>query len=173
MATLDYMIYDTALVSTTAGVEHILFQVGQGAQPTKGKQITNMRGSGSFPEQEKFTVRRIGVTPDDIFSADDLLSLYHFSLLTIEYNNVKVLEAPLQCFADKASFGGVNSQGSATDFSAFGTDGNGYMFNEPLVIQGGKNIRATVLQGIAVDSADLRLKVVMYGTLDSPDINIT
>jgi hypothetical protein len=165
MPTYDYMLYDTALFGTTANTDHVLFQEGQGTSASKGRTITNMRGGASLPTNENFVIHKIGVHIDDIMSEDDIAGLFFGSLLTLEYINQKVLEAPLYIFSDHNMFGGVQSQASASDFVSFGQEGMGYTFKSPRVLTGGESFKVTITQGLALDSASLDVKCVLYGEL--------
>ena len=173
MATLDYPIYDTALFGTVASTTHTLFQSGQGSSSTKGATITNARGSGQFPDRESFTVRRIGIHVDDIaLSDDDIQGLFMGALLTMNYNNVKVLQAPLYMFSDMNSVSGIKTEASASAFDFFGLDGYGYKLEKPLIIQGGKSFNVEVFQNLALDTTNMDIKCVLYGLLDTPDISV-
>lgn len=171
MAKLDYPIYDTVDLSTTAGTDHVLFQTGQGSSATRTKEQTNMRGGGEFPSSEKFTIKGIGVHVDSSsFSDDDLQGLFVLSTLTLTYNNVKLLQAPAYLFSDRNRVGGVKTEATASSFDYFGQEGMGYMLSQPILVEGGKNLSVEFHQGLAVDTANIELKVVLYGELDSPDI---
>lgn len=173
MAILDYPIYDTALFGTTANTTHTLFQSGQGSSSAKGATITNARGSGQFPDRESFKVLRIGVHVDDIgLSDDDIQGLFMGSYLTFNYNNVKVMQAPTYLFSDKNDVQGIKTEASASAFDYFGQSGTGYMLTKPLVIQGGKQFNVEIFQALALDNANMDIKCVLYGELDTPDISI-
>lgn len=173
MATLTYPIYDTVQLSDSAAQTHVLFQVGQGVDTNHQFPFTNMRGSGQFPDKEFFTVRKIGLHIDGVgFSDDDIQGLFINSLVTLNYNNVKVLQAPAYIFSDLNMVQGVKTESSASAFDYFGQAGNGFTLNETLTIKGGKSFNVEYYQSLAVDTDGLDLKVVLYGMLETPDINV-
>lgn len=173
MPKLHYPIYDTALFGDSAGVTHTLFQQGQGSASTKGFTITNARGSGQFPERESFTIERIAFHVDDIsLSDDDIIGLFTGSILTLEYNNVKVLQAPLYMFSDLNASSGIKTEASASAFDYFGQYGSGFTMKIPLMIQGGKNFKVEIYQALALDTASQDMKLTLDGVLDTPDITV-
>ena len=173
MAELDYPIYDTMVWGTTANTKHTLFQSGQGSGGGNGEQLTNMRGSGQFPDKEDFTVSRIGVHVNNVtLTADDIAGLFVNSILTINYNNVKILQAPLYNFSDKNAVQGTYSEASASDFNYFGQLGEGYKLSKPFTIRGGKSFNIEVLQGLALDAVSQNILVTMFGMLNTPDITV-
>jgi len=174
MAILSYPIYDTALFGTTASTTHTLFQSGQGSSATKGYTITNMRGSGQFPDRENFTIKRIGIHIDDIgLSDDDIQGLFMGSILTVNYNNVKILQIPSYMASDKNDIQGIKTEASASAFDYFGQRGDGYVLDHPRTVNGGKNFSVDLFQALALDSASMDIKVVLYGDLDSPDLSLS
>lgn len=173
MGQLHYPIYDTALFGTTASAEHVLFQNGQGSATNKGVGITNMRGNGQFPSSESFILNGFKVHVDDSLTADDIRDLFHGSILTFRYDNQTITQIPLYMASDKNAFSGVNNQGTAADFVALGQEGMGFMFALPINMEGGTGFDVTILQGKAVDNADMDIKVVMDGILTVNSINVT
>lgn len=172
MAKLDYPIYDTAVFGTTANNKTTLFQSGQGSGGGNGEAITNMRGSGQFPDRETFEIMKIGIHINTIsLTDDDIQGLFVNSILTLNYNNVKMLQAPLYMFSDLNAVQGIKTESTASPFDMFGQEGKGYDLRKPLVIQGGKSFNVEILQGLAVDNASQNLYCVLYGMLDAPDIN--
>lgn len=173
MAELDYPIYDTAFLADSAGVNHVLFQQGQGTGTNKTPQFTNMRGSGQFPDKESFELKGIGLHIDSTgFSKEDVADLFHGCYVTVTYNNVKIMQAPAYLFSDRNAYNGVVELASAAAFQAFGQEGKAYMLTKPVMVKGGKNFTLEFYQALAVDTANLDLKVVLYGTLISPDITV-
>lgn len=168
---LSYPIYDTALFGTTANTTHQLFTVAQGGSSTKGQTITNMRGNSQFPQQEKFTIKRVGITIDDVLSDDDIQGLFYGSIFTVIYNNTNVLQVPSAMCSYRNSVSGVKTEATASAFDFFGLEGDGYMLDKPLEVQGGKQFRAELIQALAVDSANLDIKVILFGDLDAPSIS--
>ena len=169
MARYDYPLYDTALFGTTANTTHTLFQNGQGSSSTKGSNITNMRGGGQLPDKERFYIKGVGVHVDDIgLSDDDIQGLFMGSILTIEYDNLKVFQVPTYICSDKNRVGGVKTEATASAFDYFGQEGDAYQFSNEIFIEGGKNITVTITQPLAMDTASMDIKVVLYGDLDTP-----
>ena len=172
MAKIDYTIYDTALFGTTANTDHDLFTIAQGGASNKGKTITNMRGNSQFPVGEAFTIHKIGVTIDDVLTDDDIQGLFLGSTLELIYNNTTVFLVPTAQLSYRNAVQGIKTEASASAFDFFGLMGDGHEFKAPLTIQGGKNFRGILHQGLAVDNASMDIKVMLIGMLDSPNINL-
>lgn len=173
MALLTYPIYDTIDLSTSAGVDHTLFQTGQGSSPPRTKAQTNMRGAGSFPESENFIVQGLGIHVDSSgFSDDDLQGLFVLSIVTFVYNNIKVLQMPAYKLSDLNAVSGVKTESTATAFDYFGQEGRGFMLEHHIQIIGGRPFSVEFHQGLAVDTANIELKFTMFGTLDAKDIRL-
>lgn len=173
MAKLSYPIYDTIFLSDSAGQLHTLFQQGQGTGTTKTPVYTNARGSGQFPDRETFKVNRFGLHIDGIgFSDDDIAGLFVNSYVTLNYNNVKIFQVPSYLLSDKNAISGIKTEASASAFDYFGQYGDGFVLDNPITIQGGKNFNIEFYQSLAVDTANLNVKLTMFGELDSPDISV-
>lgn len=172
MAILTYPIYDTVDLSDSAAQTHTLFTQGQGTSSTKTFVQTNMRGSGQFPDRENFTIKGIGLHVNAVgFSDDDIQGVFVNSIFRINYNNVKVLEMPAYKLSDLNAVSGIKTESTASPFDYFGQEGMGFMLDNPITIEGGKNFNAEFYQALAVDTAGLDLLVTLFGDLDSPDIN--
>lgn len=167
MARTDYLFYDTALLGTTAGTAHVLFQQGQSSVSGKEPSITNMRGNGSFPDRTNFTIHKFGVHIDDTFTEDDVLTLFHSSIFKFEYNDNKIYEIPLHLLSDKNMVGGILGQATASDFIYAGQEGDGYNLTMPFEILGGTSFSITITQGKALSANNLDLKVYMNGIIDT------
>lgn len=173
MAEFTYPLYDTARFGTTANTTHTLFQNGQGSNSGNDKTLTNMRGSGQLPDRESFTLRKIGIHIDDVgLSDDDIHGLFMSSVLTVYYNNVKILQIPAYMASDKNRVSGIKTESTASPFDYFGQDGDGFVLDIPRIIEGGKSFSVELFQALAMDSSNLSIKVVLYGDLSAPDISV-
>lgn len=168
MADLTYVLYDTAAFGATAGTEHVLFQVTQGADSTHVEAFTNMRGNGSLPQEEAFEISLIGVMADFDMTEAEVAEVFRASFLEIRVSDETVLKAPLSCFAYRNSYGGAYSQGTAADNAIIGLAGDGFVLTIPVQIRGGTSFRIRVYQGTAMSGASKNVKVMLFGRLTRP-----
>ena len=95
MSEFDFVLYDTAPFGASADTEHVLFQVAQGADSTHTESFTNMRGSGSLPQDEAFLVNKVGISVD--FGPDDneVDGVWINSFIEVRISDETVFKAPL------------------------------------------------------------------------------
>lgn len=165
MANLSYPLYDTAFFGNAAGVERTLFQEAQGATANATKANTNSRGAGQLPTNEKFIIKSVHVFPDADLTLADIDDMFEQSYLEIRLNDETMLIAPLRMFASHSSYGGHFGQAAAAAAELIGLQGDGFMLDNPIEINGGNAFRVIVFQGTALSAASLRVKVVLNGTL--------
>src|SRR5574341_961390 len=96
MPNLDWMLWDVAVLSTTAGVTHSLFQARENQDSSNPKHKTNMRGAGSLPTGEEFLIRKIEVFPDTQLAQADIHALVDSSYITVSVGDRAMFEAPLR-----------------------------------------------------------------------------
>lgn len=163
---IRYQMYDTAIFSTSLAGEQVLFGVAQGADATHNKGYTNSRGAGSFPQNEKFVIDRIGVFCDEnnVLPAD-LINLWRQSYLEIRVQDVTQWLSPLRSLAYQNAFGGHYSQTAAANGTAVGLMGDGYELDIPIEVAGGAAFKVIVNQGTVLATATQQIKVVLDGLL--------
>jgi len=165
--TIRYVLYDTAPFGTSAGVDHELFQVAEGADSTHVESYTNSLGAGSLPTEYKFTVEKIEVFPDQDVSQADLQKIWKDSLLELKVAEKTYVKAPLQLFAASQGYQGHYTQGTASDANMVSMKGEGFVLDPPVEIPGGTKFRVRVYQGTALSSAT-NVKVCLIGKLERP-----
>lgn len=165
---LSYGLYDTADFGTSANTEHTLFQNAQGSSSTQTKSKTNMRGSGSLPSNESFTIEEIHISSDFNLTAADYQNMWIDSYIEVRISDDTVLLLPLKNCASMNAFSGTYTQASAADEAVIGLMGNGLKLSNPITINGGESFRVSLYQGTALSAATGSVKCVLYGTLDRP-----
>lgn len=167
---LDYVIYDTAVFGTVANFENVLFQVSQGSDATHTENFTNARGAGTFPQEESFLVKHIGVVADfNTATPEDYQLMWYASFLELRVSDKTLLKAPLHWFAHRNAYQGHYSQAAAADNALIGLMGDGYMLENPISIKGGTSFRVRVVQGTALSAVSKNVKVNMRGLLSIPN----
>lgn len=161
-----YPLYDTVDFGNAANVETSLFTQAVGSSG-KGKTITNMRGDGQLPSNESFTIQKIGFMVDDALALADYEAMWNLSYIEMLYNQVQVLIAPLKIFCMRNSFGGHFELSAAAAQELIGLEGDGYELPLEFLIKGGNQFRVNVFQGTALSAANLGMKVVLFGILDT------
>lgn len=161
---LDWIWYDTALFAAVAGAEFRLFQTVQGADANHLERDTNMNGSGAFPGQEKFTLKRIFASIDfDVNTALDYISWHINGVAELVVNNQTVFKAPLLVLPAYSQYTGMFTLAVAADQVAIGKAGDGYTFKKPIEIGGGVNFVLRVIQGLAISAGPERIKFCLEG----------
>lgn len=161
----NFAIYDTAVLGTTAKTVHTMFQVAVSQSATADRFYTNMRGNGIFPNQENFLIKKLFVFPDANFNEDDRENYFLNSYLSIIYKDQLVLSVPSRLAVGRASYGGHFTQGTAADEALIGLEGDGYMLELPLLIEGGNSFKVEYGQGVAMSAGSQNIKVVLDGRL--------
>ncbi len=165
MAEFSTTLYDTAVFGVAANTEHVLFQVTQGADATHTEAFTNMRGNGSLPQQESFTIQRIKFIVDCILAAADIPKVFNGSFLELRISDETVFKAPLVMCLAHSHWGGAVNLAVAADKVAAGIEGNGYYLELPIELPGGTSFRVRVVQTLATAGASMNMKVVLDGKL--------
>lgn len=167
MADLHYVLYDTATFGTTAGTNHLLFQVGEGVDASHPESITNMRGNASLPTEEKFTLYRIHVWPEQEIAEADLYKLTDQALLELRVSDKTLIKIPLRLALSHNAWGGHFTQGTAANRVAIGPEGNGFELQNPIDLPGGTRFAVRIYQDKAF-TATCRVKVALEGVLSMP-----
>lgn len=163
-ATFDYDLFDSVVFGTTAALIQALFQTAEGADATHTRQFTNMRGAGSLPTAESFTVRSIHVVSEVSPPQADIEKIYQDSWLEFILNNLSILRSPLRMFASSSDWYGHFTQAAAADITVLGAGGMGRNLAIPVVIPGGTAFKVNVYNGTAL-SANHTLRVLLRGDL--------
>ena len=166
--TIKYVLYDTAEFGASAGVDHELFQVAEGADSTHVEHFTNSRGAGALPPEESFLVEEIQVFPDPDLSQADAQLVWKDSFLEVKVGDRTYLKAPLQLFAASQGFQGHYTQGTAADANMTSMKGEGFKLDPAIEIPGGTKFRVRVYQGTALSGANKSVKVCLIGKLTRP-----
>lgn len=167
MADLRYFLYDTAVFGTTAGTEHVLFQVAQGGDATHTEDFTNSRGAGSLPSEERFVCDRIGVFVDAAIADAEVEKVFTGSFLEIRVADKSVFKAPLKVCAGYGGWSGHFTQATAANRALIGPAQGYCHLDIPIEIPGGTAFRVRVYQKTALAAA-ANVKVVLGGVLSTP-----
>lgn len=165
---LSYPIYDTALFGTTDNTTHVLFQILEGGDATHTSDFTNARGAGQFPQQEKFTIRKISVAMESnetLANADDW---FLDGFIQVYIANQIMLQAPLLTVVDHSGFQGHFTQAVAADLALIGKAGMGYHLDPVLVVGGGVAFKVVIYQGTVVAANNTKVKCILDGILNRP-----
>lgn len=166
---LTYPIFDTLVMGVAVQAEQALFQVQQGGDATHTKSFTNMRGAGAFPNQEKFTVYKIGVFVDfNVILPADLYNVWIGNYLELRVADQTMIQAPLRMFAQYNAFNGHYSQAAAANGTMGGIQNDGYELPQPVVIPGGTAFRVNIPQTVVLSVASINVRVILHGDLDRP-----
>jgi hypothetical protein len=167
MADYRYVLYDTATFNTSGSTNHILFQVGEGADSSHPEYITNMRGNGALPTEEAFTVQRIHVWNEQEVAEADIFDLTDQSLLELRVSDKTLLKIPLRLALSHVEAGGHFTQATAAARAIIGHTGYGFELPEAITIPGGTRFSVRVYQSNAFN-ASTRVKVALEGILSMP-----
>ena len=160
---MDWCLWDVASFSTAAAV-HELFQNRSGSDSNNPKHKTNMRGSGSLPVNEKFTIRKIGLQFDNQVALADVFALTDSAYVEIVVSDRIVCELPLIAIVDRNSYNGAIELASAAAQAAIGRPGDGYGFREPIELSGGDSFSVRITQTTVLSAAE-DVRVNLYGDL--------
>ena len=164
MPDFSFVLYDRAQFGTTPNVEHILFQVAQGAVATATESATNSRAAGQLPVNEEFEIRKIAITPDANMPQNDAAIWFVNGFFEFRLIDRVVLKAPLKLFVSHAAYSGHFTQATATNAANVGLVGDGFALDIPIVIRGGDNFRPRIFQGTAL-SAAANIHLLLIGVL--------
>ena len=162
MADLTYTLYDTVTFSTTGAQTLRLFQVAEGGDSSHPESVTNMRGNGSLPAEEAFSLERIGVVVESAEIATGDVDLLFDSVIEIVVGDRSMFKAPLAILADRPGFAVSTSSGSRLVIT-----GEGYRLPTPIDIPGGTSFYVRFSQPDGASSA-YKAKVLLHGTLTRP-----
>jgi len=163
--TLDFILYDTAPLGTTANVEHNLFQNPQGSTATHTEDYTNMIGAGTLPEKLKFTIKKISVSLETGAASVDIRTAYLKSFLELIIGGRSYIKAPLIKFADAEGLRGHFAQATAATENMMSMIGEGFKLELPQTIEGGTPFRVRLFQVTAMGTAR-QMKVMLTGILE-------
>src|SRR6267142_4480250 len=143
MPKYDYVIFYTWIAGATANDEFQLFQVQQNGDATHTEQFTNMRGPGSFPQDETFVLDRIGIIVDHDIIQADVTKLFMGGFLEIRQVDRTVLKAPLSLFSEANAYGGSDTTTAAANGNVIGLLGSGFQLRPgmEITLNGGQGFR--------------------------------
>lgn len=168
MPDYSWMLYDTAVFGTSAGVTSSLFQVSEGGDATHTSDFTNSRGAGVIPTNEKFLINWIGVTFESNIVEADVDDWYVAGYVRIFIANLICFHAPILPLIAHSAFSGVLAQAAAANRALVNRLGNGYNFRQPLSLKGGDAFKVEVYQGTLLATASMRVKILLDGILTRP-----
>ena len=168
MPDLSYVLYDTAPFAAAANVEFLLFKVAFGGDATHIESFTNMRGAGSLPVGEKFTIKKISVVLDSFSTViDDVLKATVSSFFDIRVNDQSLFKAPSSLLIDASAYGGSYQLAAAAAHNGLGLLGNGYELENPIMVPGGTAFYCRLFQTVAL-STTYNIKVCLQGIYTLP-----
>lgn len=167
MADYRYVLYDTADFGTTAGTNHLLFQIAEGADANHAEYRCNMRGNGVLPSEESFTVERIHVWNNSELPEADVQKLIDGTLLEVRVSDKTVLKIPLRLAISHTAYGGHYTQSTAGNRTIIGLEGEGFALSEPIQINGGVRFSVRVYQRLAMTASE-EIVVALEGVLSTP-----
>jgi len=162
-----YTLYDTIVFGTALQGEQKLFQTISGGDTTHSKDFTNMRGSGALPQQEKFTIQKVGVFVDfNNLVQTDIINVWIKNYLEIRIADNSVLLIPLRAAAQYNGFNGFYSQAAAANGVLGGLVGDGYDIDPSIELAGGTPLAVNVPQNTVMTVANVLVRVLLHGILD-------
>jgi len=163
MADRKYVLFDS-IDTGTAAFDTLLFQVASGADATHTETYTNMRGAGSLPGAEKFTLNKISVIVPPSLTPADTAVLFKDSILQFRLLNQVLLWIPLIVAVDYSFHNGFYTLATAANNQVYGNLGEGYTVDPPVDIAGGEkfDVRVKTTTGT---SATYRLVIALVGIL--------
>jgi hypothetical protein len=167
MAEYRYVLYDTADFGTTANVNHLLFQIAEGADANHSEVRCNMRGNGVLPSEETFTVEKIHVWANSELPEADIQKLVDGTLLEVRVSDKTVLKIPLRLAASHMGYGGHYTQASGAARTVIGLMGEGFNLPENITINGGVRFSVRAYQRLAMTAAE-EVVVALEGVLSTP-----
>lgn len=163
---LSYVLFDTQPTGTAA-FDAILFQNAQGADATHTEDFTNMRGAGSLPSSEKFTLNKLSVAFSPAITPADIIGVATASLIQVRLYDQVVLYLPLAFAFDESAYSGFNNLAAAAGLQVTGIFANGFMLDKPIEIPGGAKFAVRIKTTVAT-AASTKLIVGLNGTLSLP-----
>lgn len=163
---LSYVLYDT-LSTGTAAFESLLFQVAQGADTTHTEDFTNMRGAGSLPSSEKFTIKTLGVSIDPAITPADISKLFVGSFLQLRVYDQVLLWVPLVYCIWHAGWQGFSNLTAAAGLYATGSLDYGFMLENPIELPPGAKFAVRV-KSTQATAASTKVVVGLQGILTLP-----
>jgi len=163
MADRRYILYDS-LATGTAAFDTLLFQVASGADTTHTETFTNMRGAGSLPATEKFTLQRIGVVIPPTLAPADYAALLGGSLLQFRLLNQVLVWIPLVAAIEYSKTNAFYTLATAANQNAFGFLHDGFALDPAIDIAGGEKFDVRV-KTTAATAASYTLVVCLDGIL--------
>lgn len=170
MADRKWVLYDTATFKATlpsTPTAHVLFQVAEALDAAHGGDVTNARGSGSLPPDERFIIQAIHVYPDGEVPEADIAQIWNRSRLRIFVGDTELLQVPLRFCASLTGYAGHFTQATAASRALIGPENWGYPVDPPIELPGGVRFRVVVEQYTAL-SGDRTVKVALEGILSTP-----
>ena len=168
MTDLSFVLYDTALFSTTDEVDFRLFQVAEGGDSTHVKAFTNARGAGILPSTEVFVAEWLGVFPNEQLAEADMGIWFVDGYISVEIQNREVFRAPLALVLAGQKAGGHFTQAAAAARNLITISGEGYMLKLPLTIPGGVPWAVILHQGTVLATATQAIVCALSGVLTTP-----
>jgi hypothetical protein len=163
MADRKYILFDSIDTGTSV-FDTLLFQVASGADAVHSETYTNMRGAGSLPGAEKFTLNKISVIVPPSLTPNDTTALFKDSILQFRLLNQVLLWIPLIVAVDYSLHNGFFTLATAANNQVYGNLGEGYTVDPPIDIAGGEKFDVRVKTGNAT-SFTYRLVVALVGIL--------
>lgn len=167
MPDISFVLFDTAVFGVAAS-DQSLFQVSMQGDATHTENFTNSRGAGSLPQNEKFTLKEIGVFPETDLLIADIEAMQRGSFIEVIISDVHYMKIPLQLCMKASGYGGHFGQAAAADAALIGVMNDGYKLEIPIEIPGGTQFRIRVVQGTALGVASKNVKVCLIGILSIP-----
>jgi len=163
MADRKYVLFDS-IDTGTAAFDTLLFQVASGADPTHSETYTNMRGAGSLPGAEKFTLNKVSLIVPPTLSPSDTNIIFKDSILQFRLLNQVLLWIPLIVAVDYSFHNGFFTLATAANNQVYGNLGEGYVVDPPIDISGGEKFDVRV-KTTTPTSLSYRLVVALVGIL--------
>jgi hypothetical protein len=163
MADRKYILFDSIDTGTSV-FDTLLFQVASGADAVHSETYTNMRGAGSLPGAEKFTLNKISVIVPPSLTPNDTAALFKDSILQFRLLNQVLLWIPLIVAVDYSLHNGFFTLATAANNQVYGNLGEGYTVDPPIDIAGGEKFDVRVKTGNAT-SFTYRLVIALVGIL--------
>lgn len=167
MTDYRYTLYDTADFGNTAGVNHLLFQIAEGADANHAEYRCNMRGNGVLPSEESFLVQKIHVWNNSEIPEADIQKLIDGTLLEIRVSDKTVLKIPLRLAISHTAYGGHYTQATASARTVIGLESNGFEIPEGIQINGGVRFSVRLYQRLSMTATE-EIVVALEGVLSTP-----
>lgn len=165
MPTYDWLLFDTQIFAANTIETKDYFQTKQGGTSAATKNKTNGRGNGSLPDKESYLIKNLSVVPLEELNEYSSMMWFQEGYVEIHYKDRLIFSAPLLACVGLSSFSGVNNQAVASDSTAYGINNNGFVFNKPILIEGGNSFRVSVSHLDNVSEA-VNIGVYLNGELE-------